>query len=135
IKSKQRISAAGNPSGVSSCGTASEHQKGSPTDLIRLSVKARVKRCSGEMRLVIAPDSPGSPLVTPMLKAVARAHELREWVLAHGVPNQKTIAKKAGLNVRYFRRVFDSAFLAPDIVEAILDGRHPPDLTVTKLTS
>ena len=33
----------------------------------------------------------------------------------------------------YFRRILGCAFLAPDILEAVLDGGHPADLTVKKL--
>ena len=44
-----------------------------------------------------------------------------------------SIAKKLRLNERYVCHIFRYAFLAPDIVEAILDGRQPHDLTLEKL--
>jgi hypothetical protein len=37
------------------------------------------------------------------------------------------------VDVRYLSRVLECAFLAPDIVVAILDGRQPHDLSVQKL--
>jgi hypothetical protein len=36
---------------------------------------------------------------------------------------------------RYIGKVFGCAFLAPDIVEAILEGRQPRDLTFKNLCS
>jgi site-specific DNA recombinase len=33
----------------------------------------------------------------------------------------------------YVTRVFRLAFLAPDIIEAILQGKQPPELSVRKL--
>ena len=43
-------------------------------------------------------------------------------------------AKGFDLNEEYLRRVLGCAFLAPDILEAILGGRHPADLTVKRLS-
>jgi hypothetical protein len=43
------------------------------------------------------------------------------------------IAQRAGVRSRYARRILRAAFLAPDIVEAILDGRQPRDLSVLEL--
>ena len=37
------------------------------------------------------------------------------------------------MNDRYVSQVLPLAFLAPDIVAMILDGRHPPDLTAERL--
>ena len=37
------------------------------------------------------------------------------------------------VNASYFTRVLRFAYLAPDIIEAIIDGRHPPQLTANKL--
>jgi hypothetical protein len=43
------------------------------------------------------------------------------------------LAREAGLTERYVSKVFRCAFLAPDIVEAILAGRQPQDLNFDKL--
>ena len=37
------------------------------------------------------------------------------------------------MNDRYVSQVLPLAFLAPDIVAMILDGRQPPDLTAERL--
>ena len=97
-------------------------QEASPGDLIRLSVEALLKRCDGEMRLVVSPDSPRPQEITPLVKAVVRAHRWREGVLAGEVPDRTVAAKRFDLNEEYLRRVLGCAFLAPDILEAVLDG-------------
>jgi site-specific DNA recombinase len=109
-------------------------QEANSDDFIRLTVRARLKRCGGEMRLVVSPDSPKPQEITPILKAVVRADRWREGVLAGEVPNRTLAAKRLDLNEEYLRRVLGCAFLAPDILEAILDGHHPADLTVKTLS-
>jgi hypothetical protein len=107
------------------------------TDVIRLEIEARVKRCGGEMRLVLPPDSRGqvrSHSVSSLIKALARAHKWHEWIMAGEVSGQRAIAQRLGLNERYVSRVLQCAFLAPDIVEAILDGRQPSNLSCERLT-
>jgi len=44
------------------------------------------------------------------------------------------IAAREGLAVRYVGRVIRLAFLAPDIVESIMEGRQPASLTAEALT-
>jgi hypothetical protein len=55
-------------------------------------------------------------------------------VLTGEVPDRTVAAKRLDLNEEYLRRVLGCAFLSPDILEAILDGRHPSDLTVKTLS-
>ena len=43
------------------------------------------------------------------------------------------LAKRAGVSPSYFTRVVRLSYLAPDITQAILDGRQPRDLTTDKL--
>ena len=45
-----------------------------------------------------------------------------------------SIAQKTGLDERYVSQILECAFLAPDIVDAILNGRQPEGLTWKKLT-
>ena len=47
---------------------------------------------------------------------------------------RRSIAKRTSLDERYVGQVLECAFLAPDIVQAILDGRQPTELTFAKLT-
>ncbi len=49
------------------------------------------------------------------------------------VSDLATIARQEGLTRSYVCRVLRLAFLAPDITEAILDGRQPAELTAERL--
>ena len=44
------------------------------------------------------------------------------------------IAEREGVTDRYVRRLTRLAFLAPEIVEAIVAGNQPPELTAEALT-
>ncbi|HEY6768599.1 MAG TPA: recombinase family protein [Candidatus Sulfotelmatobacter sp.] len=116
----------------------SEKQGESRNNVIRFEIESRIKRCGLEMRLVFPPDRHGrqepSHPASSLLKAVARGRTWYEWILAGEVSGARAIAQKLSLNERYVRRVLECAFLAPDIVEAILDGRQPSDLTFARLT-
>jgi site-specific DNA recombinase len=76
---------------------------------------------------VVAPNS-GTPIRHPrpaLIKAVARGHAWYERLLAAQVVDIKSLADETGLTPHYVRNVLACAFLAPDIVEAILEGRQP----------
>ena len=96
-------------------------------NVIRLEIESRVKRCGLEMRLVFSPRShwQGTVSASLVLKAVARGRTRYEWILAEEFSAARAIAQKLSLNERYVRRVLECAFLAFDIMEAILDGRQP----------
>ncbi len=69
-----------------------------------------------------------------MLKAVARARRWSRDLLAGRVPSVGEIAKREGVAGRYMRELMPLGFLAPRVVEAIVEGRQPPELTVIALT-
>src|SRR5690349_5916393 len=49
-----------------------------------------------------------------------------------GVPFA-ALPKRQGVSPSYFTRLVRLSYLAPDIIQAILDGRQPRDLTADKL--
>jgi site-specific DNA recombinase len=108
-------------------------QETNSNDLIRLAVEVTLKRWGGEMRLVLTPDEPTRETMTPLVKTIVRAYKWREQLLK-GHISEETLAGQLDLRGAYLRRVLGCAFLAPDIVDAILDGRHHNNLTVRKLT-
>ena len=127
-KSELRAALAGDP-------RAASHQ--GPVDTLRRAVEARIKRCGGETRLVVPPHLPGQVRLHPvpsLLKVLARARQWYEWVLTGKVWGGRSIAQKTGFDERHVSQILECAFLAPDIMEAILDGRQPEDLTWKKLT-
>ena len=49
-----------------------------------------------------------------------------------GIPFD-ALAQQEGVSRSYFTRLLRLSYLAPDITEAILDGRQPRDLTAEEL--
>ncbi|MGB6537617.1 MAG: hypothetical protein WBF58_16840 [Xanthobacteraceae bacterium] len=107
------------------------------TVTVRIPISIRKR---GGRRLVLAPngrDITAAPIHrridSAMVKAVARAFRWRE-MLENGT--HATIAEIAAaekINEAYVGRVLRLTLLAPDIVEAILDGRQPAQMTLAVL--
>jgi DNA invertase Pin-like site-specific DNA recombinase/plasmid stability protein len=97
-------------------------------------VPMQMKRRGVEMKMVLQGASTPDRVDPPLLKAVARA---RRWAgdLASGrMRSVAELARREGMDGRSVRRLISLGFLSPRIVEAIADGRQPPDLTVIALT-
>lgn len=103
---------------------------------ITLTIETRLKRCGGEMRLIIPSQSadraPGNALPA-LIKAIVRSQQWVRQIVAGEYKDQRAIAAANGLSERYVSRIIQSAFLAPEIVEAIVKGRQAPDLTLLSL--
>ena len=68
-----------------------------------------------------------------LVKLLIRARQFNATLLSSdGVPFA-ALAKREGVSPSYFTRLVRLSYLAPDITEAILDGRQPRDLTADKL--
>jgi DNA invertase Pin-like site-specific DNA recombinase len=107
-------------------------------NLIRLIVQAQLMRCGGEVRLVVpvgSAEHTPERTVPALIKAIARAHDWYERLVSGEVEDQRSIATLTRLDERYVSRILRYAFLAPEIVEAILQGRHTPGLTLENVRS
>ena len=91
----------------------------------------------GGRKLVVTPDgaewAPRPRVDNAMVKAVARAFRWRK-MLDDGVHSTlEDLARAKGVHATYVSRVLRLTLLAPDIVEAILDGRQAAGLQLDDL--
>jgi len=98
-----------------------------------LSIPARLKRTGIEMRIVVEDRSEPANVDPSLVRLLVRAHTIRARLLEEPSLPLKEIAAEEGISSSYVTRLLRLAFLAPDIVMAILDGRHPPQLTANRL--
>lgn len=118
--------------------SSARHRNQSSEPLLSLKINTHLAVGGRETRLVLSGDSAGGiarRLTHSLIKAVARAHDWYERIIRGELRYRRSIAKLTGLDHRYVSRILRCAFLAPDIVDAILDGRQPPGLTVHDLVS
>jgi hypothetical protein len=66
--------------------------------------------------------------------AMAKAHAWRNEWLGPGGVTYAAIAEREGIDLRYVLRLAKLAYLAPDIVRAVLSGRGVKSLSVARLT-
>ena len=111
----------------------SDEKSRDPISLSRV-FPLEMKRRGIEMRMVLEGDCKPSRFDRPLIKAVARARRWSNQVLSGQVPSIRAIARQERIAPRYVRDLLPLAFLSPRIIEAILEGRQPPDLTVVGLT-
>jgi hypothetical protein len=65
-----------------------------------------------------------------LVKRAVRGYQWRSQLLCGAVGSVAELARKAGVNSRYVVRTVRMGFLAPDIIEAILEGRQTAALTL-----
>jgi len=108
-----------------------------PSDALILKqfVPLMMKRRGVELRLVIQNEQPSKSKVDiVLLKYIARAHQWFDELVSGEVKSLTAIATRGGLNYRFVGKIVRLAFLAPEIVEAIAEGRQPPELSTELLT-
>ena len=86
-------------------------------------------RRRGGRKQVVTPDgAPWAPrprIDNAMVKALARAFRWQRMLDEGVVATIEELARREKVNRGYMSRVLRLTLLAPDIVEAILDGRQP----------
>src|SRR5260370_14876941 len=100
-----------------------------------LSVPARLRRAGVEIRMLIDGTDPFTVAKpnTRLIKLLVRAHRFNTILVHSDGVAFAALAVREGVSRSYFTRVVRLSYLAPDITQAILDGRHPRDLTTQQL--
>jgi site-specific DNA recombinase len=106
-------------------------------DLIELSIQACLQRRGRAVRLVISRDMQSAVHAQhecALVHALAQAHQWLEQLLSGEVSSLRMIAGAVGKSERYVSQRIRAAFLAPDLVAALLERGAPPRLTLAELT-
>jgi site-specific DNA recombinase len=100
-----------------------------------LSVPVRLRPSGREIRMLIDRADPFSTAKPDarLIKLLIRAHRFNATLAGSGGTPFAALAKQEGVSPSYFTRLVRLSYLAPDITQAILDGRQPSHLTADKL--
>jgi site-specific DNA recombinase len=100
-----------------------------------LSIPVRLRRSGRAIRMLIEGTDPFATAKPDarLVKLLIKARRFNATLLDSDGASFAAIAKRQGVSPSYFTRLVRLSYLAPDITEAILDGRQPSDLTADKL--
>lgn len=105
-----------------------------PETTVKLELPVPFKRRGVEMKLVLSSEQDSRPDPHPVLiKVVADGHSGFEELTSGTASSVGHLAQHHGINQGDVSRRLPLAFLAPDIVAAILQGRQPIELTAARL--
>lgn len=105
---------------------------------VRVHVPMTFRKRSGR-REIIVPDGLGSTQnSTPdyheaLVIAISRAHRWKRMLDEGRYGSISELAQAVKMNRHYLARLLRLTLLAPDIIEAILDGREPEDFSLNKM--
>jgi site-specific DNA recombinase len=101
--------------------------------LIRLSIPASLKRTGKEMKFIVDGVANSAPPDTTLIRLLVRGQKIAKRMFESNCPPIVAIAHEEKITASYATRLVRLAFLAPDIVAAILAGKQPAELTANKL--
>ena len=98
-----------------------------------LHVPFRIVKRGGRKEMQL-PDGALQPRRTDstLVKALARAFRWKRMLESGEFTTIAELAEREGIAVSYMTRVLRLTLLAPDIVEAILDGKQGPEVTMSR---
>ena len=105
-------------------------------DTITVHIPMTFRKRGGRKR-VVTPDgaewAPRPRVDNAMVKALARAFRWRKMLDEGVYATVEDLAKAKGIAKTYVSQVLRLTLLAPEVVEAILDGRRPVELQLDDL--
>ena len=106
-------------------------------ETLTIRIPIRLQRRGGR-KLIMTPEGSAMPTPKPrrddtLIKALVRAHRWRRKIESGGAKSITDLAEQEGVTDAYVCRMLPLTCLAPDIVEAILDGRQPKGLRLAEM--
>jgi site-specific DNA recombinase len=98
-------------------------------------IAIKVKRQGQGKRIFLPVGEQESAPNQTLIKAVVRAHAWRRMLESEDGLSVRELAARQSLNHRYINRLLPLAWLAPDVVDAILDGAQLPEVSLDQLTA
>ena len=100
-------------------------------------VPIRLQRRGGRT-LIMTPEGVAAPARKPnrdetLVKALVRAHRWRRRIESGKAKSITDVAEQENVTAAYVCRLLPLTCLAPDILEAILDGRQPKGLRLAEM--
>ena len=101
-------------------------------DTLTIHIPMHLQRRGGR-KLIMAPEGVAAPVQKPrrdetLVKALVRAHRWRRRIENGQAKSITDLAEQESVTDAYVCRLLPLTCLAPDIVQAILDGRQPKGL-------
>ena len=110
---------------------------GLEVDTLTIRIPMRLQRRGGR-KLIVTPEGAAIPTPKPrrddtLIKALVRAHRWRQRIESGKARSITDLAEQEGVTDAYICRLLPLTCLAPDIVEAMLDGRQPKRLRLANV--
>jgi hypothetical protein len=106
---------------------------------ITIRIPMEIKRRGGRKEIIVPEgNAPGvevaAPPQEPLVLALAQARQWQDMLDAGKFDTIEALAKRMKVSTVYAARMLRLNYLAPDIVQTILDGREPSGLSLIKLS-
>ena len=103
-------------------------------ETVTLHIPFRVVKRGGRKEMQL-PDSAAQPRRTDntLVKALARAFRWKRMLESGEFASISELAEKEGIAFTYMARLMRLSLLSPEIIDAVMDGRHPANITLASL--
>lgn len=102
--------------------------------ILTKNIKITATAKSGSILILTDSDTQQPEINPTLVKAIAKSYLWNKQILSGEVENSVEIQKRENLKSNtYVKSILDLRFLAPDIVETILKGTQPKEISIQKL--
>ena len=103
-------------------------------DTMTIHVPFRVVKRGGRKEMVLPEGAAQAPKPdNTLVKALARAFRWKRMLESGDFASISELAEKEGIAFTYMARLMRLSLLSPELVDAVMDGRHPANITLANL--